>query len=118
MYKRVVPRDLFNEANYIKCIGQLALIKHDNEINSKLFELKTNLYEEFGSNLTINLDGDLFDLNTSLIIKNQDYTVYRSANSRNNFPIYISDEKEGLINIFNEYGALDLEFIEFCTNLD
>lgn len=28
-YKRVLPRDLFNEAKLLKCLGQLALLIHD-----------------------------------------------------------------------------------------
>lgn len=28
-YQRVIPRDLFNEANLLKCVGKLALLHHD-----------------------------------------------------------------------------------------
>ena len=30
-YRRVLPRDLFNEAKLLKCLGQLALIIHDGQ---------------------------------------------------------------------------------------
>lgn len=28
-YQREIPRDLFNEANLLKCLGQISLIAHD-----------------------------------------------------------------------------------------
>lgn len=28
-YRRVLPRDLFNEAKLLKCLGQLSLMIHD-----------------------------------------------------------------------------------------
>ncbi len=32
-YVRVLPRDLFNEAKLLKCIGQIALLVHDRKIS-------------------------------------------------------------------------------------
>ncbi len=37
-YTRVIPRDLFNEAKLLKCIGRLVLLIHDGDHNNISFE--------------------------------------------------------------------------------
>lgn len=52
MYNRVVPRDFFNEAKLLKCLGQFALCVLDN-----------TLPREFNSSkLAIEYDGQPFDI--------------------------------------------------------
>ena len=37
-YSRVAPRDLFNEANFMKCIGQITLLILDKNLTGLVFD--------------------------------------------------------------------------------
>jgi hypothetical protein len=114
-YRRVLPRDAFNEANYLKCIGQLALLIHDNINNERqYYSLITDLYEEFGSCLDQNGDGDLYCKFTRIYINHAAYKIFRPLNSREAFPVFITTDV-GSIELLNDEGQLNQDFIDWCN---
>lgn len=99
-YPRIIPRDLFNEANLLKCYGQLALL----ELEGLLPQLKI---EHDGEPFQIEMDpsdGSLYIDNIKLIFNGVPLPVSRPLNSRNSWPLYctvtgnpIFDEKGNFI---------------------
>lgn len=101
-YLRVLPRDAFNEANFLKCIAQLTMALEDG----------------FHPYITYSYDGEAFDLdqdiNGCLVINNIQFyykdkalDISRPLNSRDNWPLYINTE-EDCISIFDEKGNIVL----------
>lgn len=84
-YQRVIPRDLFNEANLMKCYGQLYLeLEHMNVPGVEL--------EHHGDNFIITQDessGDLTINNILLVVGRKTYGFYRPLNSREGWPLYL-----------------------------
>jgi hypothetical protein len=52
-YMRVIPRDLFNEAKLLKCLGQISLLVHDGKIQGLSIE-----HEHEMSGFVIEQNGD------------------------------------------------------------
>lgn len=53
-YQRVIPRDLFNEAKLLKCIGKISVLIHDNKIKGL-----EALHDGDAFKITQSLDGQL-----------------------------------------------------------
>lgn len=107
-YQRVIPRDLFNEAKLLKCLGQIALIVHDypglglclnhdqSEFSGFAIEQDDNSAELYCSNLELTFEGRLIGLRTNY-------------NSKEKYPMTIIFEEE-CGQVFAENGYLDNEF--------
>ena len=113
-YQRVLPRDAFNEANYLKCIGRLALIRNDQLEGYQYFELVSDLYEEFGSSFSRNQDGDLYCHSTFIRVLEGKYRIYRNLNSRSPYPVYIITDV-GMIDLLTDEGNLTQDFIDWVN---
>lgn len=112
-YRRVIPRDLFNEANLLKCYGQLWI--HLNEhVQGSLAAL----------DYTEGADGDAFDVrqndmsggldiaNIALTIDGIRWDLFRPLNSRYPWPLYCTDlNGETEVAVFDEDGNLSAEFL-------
>jgi hypothetical protein len=107
-YERVFPRDLFNEAKLLKCIGQLTLLAHDKNLDIDFVCDEYDLYDGFCINQNED-DGSLYVKNYNLLIKGENYHICNPYNSRANYPLLISlgDEE---INVFDELGNFSEEF--------
>lgn len=83
MYQRVLPRDAFNEANLLKCIGQLTLLVLD----KPPFGLT---YEYDGQPFDIRMDdcGELSVSNIQFYLNNEPVFFTRPLNSRAPWPLY------------------------------
>ena len=106
-YYKIAPRDLFNEANFMKCIGQLTLIMHDTYLPSIKFE--HDIYRDHG--VTFELDeytGGLV-LHNMFVVRGERVTICRPLNSREPWPIYIESDDD-YISIFTNDGVLSEEF--------
>lgn len=110
-YVRVVPRDLFNEANLLKCLGRLYIV-------TEQFTSVTISEPEPGEPFQIEQsddDGSLQCLNVQLVINGQAYTLTRPLNSRAAWPLRIThiDAKElaEYIDVFTEDGNLAPEVL-------
>lgn len=88
-YRRVIPRDLFNEANLLKCLGRLVLLEDTTpglrvRHNGEAFGIHQNDY-----------DGSIFVANVRVSIHGRDYLHYTPLNSREAFPLWLQPEDYG-----------------------
>lgn len=105
-YTRVIPRDFFNEAKLLKCMGFLALYILDEKVP---FEMEI---KESGEPFEI-IRNDEHDMlivqNYDVYIKGKVYEVGTLYNSKDNFPLYaIIDDEE--IKVLDEKGNFTDEF--------
>lgn len=109
-YKRVIPRDFFNEAKLLKCMGVLALAVLDHKTPENI-EIKIDENDEA---FDIVLD-EMFNLicvsNYEVQINGEYYTVGTTYNSKSNFPFYVIVEDEE-VEIFDDNGKFSNDFIE------
>ena len=113
-YRRKIPRDFFNEAKLLKCMGLLSVKVLDNKIPE-------------GIDIEVNGDGDRFNIelnetyyglqvtNYTVSINEEDYVSYTAYNSKDNFPLMIVDEDDYEFRAFDEQGNFSEDFIEYFT---
>lgn len=105
-YRRVIPRDLFNEANLLKCYGQIYIraehepegkveIEHDGEA----FEIVQN-----------EADGSLSIYNVQVAVNGQYVTISRPLNSRDPWPLY-AEHDGNVVSVFNDNGEFTEGFL-------
>ena len=107
-YARVMPRDLFNEANLLKCIGRIYL-------NLETEPTATVLLEHDGGPFVIEQDsstGDIYLANVHLKVNKKVYRLYRPLNSRGDWPLYLVDENDEEISVFDKEGSFTIEMTE------
>lgn len=109
MYIRVIPRDLFNEANLLKCFGTLYLRLEVLNIDG----------------VTLEHDGEAFDIaqnqdsggiclrNVALIVRGERMDLERPLNSRYAWPLYMTTPDDDTISVFDDDGGLSPEFLAF-----
>ncbi|MBU9199912.1 hypothetical protein KTD31_00665 [Burkholderia multivorans] len=108
-YSRVIPRDLFNEANLLKCYGRLYLnlekagapaveLVHDGEA----FDVQQD-----------DSSGAIFVANVKLKVRGVACKMYRPLNSREAWPLYLALDDDSEIEVFNEDGDFSVEMLEF-----
>lgn len=107
-YERVIPRDLFNEANLLKCYGKLALVLND---HTNIYRARVEMEDEGSSFLVAqNPDtGGIYLLNVYLSIDGERQHLERPLNSRDPWPLYLEYEGNP-IPVFDESGNLSHEF--------
>ena len=113
-YTRVIPRDFFNEAKLLKCMGLLALKIHD----SKTPEGITIEISENGEPVDIDLvlsDHAISVINYLVTVNGQEVIMKNKYNSRENYPMYCEVDEEDFL-VFNEQGEFTTEFIERFKN--
>lgn len=111
-YRRVIPRDLFNEGNLLKCYGQLYL-----ELE------KLGLHEEcLGHHADTDqfrvrqneADGSLTIQNVILVVRGRQVHLSRPLNARTPYPLWASiDDHE--YRVFDDEGRFTDEMREFLT---
>ena len=84
-YRRVIPRDFFNEAKLLKCLGALQLAIGDKRVN--------------GLPLVVEFDGDAFDIR-----QNPD----DASLSCSNYRLYLGHEEIELFSPYNSKEAYPL----------
>lgn len=108
-YTRVIPRDFFNEAKLLKCMGQLSLkildgllpegIKIEIDENGEPFEISQTS------------DGRLFISNYDATINDTYVSLSTTYNSKEPFPLVcFHDDVETVV--FDDNGEFTPEFIE------
>lgn len=113
-YTRVIPRDLFNEAKLLKCLGKLALYIHDAEEGcAKVLEL---YQEEEGQAFKIKQcphTGDLFCSNLHLLSEiHRTVPLTSKYNSKDDpWPLWFHTDEESE-KVFTEIGAFSPEFMK------
>ncbi len=112
-YARVIPRDLFNEAKLLKCIGRLCLLIHQNDVPVEM--TSENDGEAF--KIVQLVDGSLCISNVDICIKGQSHTFATSYNSKANYPLVVITQDDAEYEVFDDNGAYSQEFIDYCQNL-
>jgi hypothetical protein len=113
MYGRVIPRDLFNEANLLKCYGKLYI-----EIeNSGLPDVEL-VHRNPGSPFLVSQDqnsGDLTIANVILMVRGAPCALRRPLNARDAWPLYADTGTGDEIDVFTSSGALSPEMHSFLS---
>jgi hypothetical protein len=109
-YKRVIPRDLFNEASLLKCYGQLYLqlekldmedcLRHADD--ESLFQVEQDW-----------AGGGLSLQNVTLVVRGEPVQLLRPLNARDPYPLYAFTKDEEEIAVFNDDGSLDEDMLKF-----
>lgn len=108
-YVRVIPRDLFNEANLLKCYGQIYInletaglpnveLVHD----GKAFDIQQDA-----------ADGSIHVSNVKLMVRGDLCRLFRPLNSRGTWPLYFLDGDEDELEVFAEDGTFSREIADF-----
>lgn len=110
-YKRVIPRDLFNEAKLLKCMGHLALKVHEHLCPEGMkIELDHN-----GDPFQILLDGDnvvLFINNLKITVNDEPVYMGTNYNSKALYPLVLIHYEYGAVDVFDENGEFSKDFKE------
>lgn len=111
-YLRVIPRDLFNEANFLKCLGRIALLIEDGMAPDGLVLHHSS--PERGFEIAMDSgSGDLMMSNMVLVSKSgRKAWLHRLLNSRDEWPVYIVDYNgDDEIEVFNQDATFTAEFL-------
>lgn len=103
-YIRAIPRDLFNEANLLKCHGQLFIHLEGRLPNGGFPEDVSHFEVEQDPN-----SGALYIVNLPFTIGRRQFRLTRPLNSRNPWPLYVEcpdDPEFEVIAVYNENGSL------------
>jgi hypothetical protein len=111
-YRRIIPRDLFNEANLLKCVGRLILLIQEDQIPLPI------IYNEDcseGFKIRMLPCGDLTISNIEFFINKEQVIFKTTYNAKGNYPLFCEwDDCEFLV--FDEQGQFTEEFIE-CAKM-
>lgn len=105
-YNRVLPRDLFNEAKLLKCVGRLCLLIHDGMAPKGL------KFHHDGSAFQVHQNksnGALFIGNVQFTYKGQSLELECSYNSKEDYTLYL-DTPEDSAFVFDNTGGISDEF--------
>lgn len=107
-YIRVLPRDLFNESDLLKCLGRLWIVTENGNHSAK-FETEDCEVFDIQQN---DDDGSIYVANVSFTVNGDECQIFRPLNSRRKWSVYchtIDDD----IQIFTESGDLTDEMRAF-----
>ena len=96
-HQREIPRDLFNEAKLLKCMGLLSLRIHDGNTPTPM-TLDWNR-EKF--DVRYDIDGDTYISNMTLYVNDEIQEVRCLMNSKDNYPMVFQNNLE---RVFEEDG--------------
>lgn len=107
-YERVIPRDLFNEANLLKCLGKVCLLIHDNVLELA-FDHDGGAFE-----IAQGEDGETYVSNIAFHTAGGDQVhLYRPLNARAPWPLLADlDDEHCLIPVFTDDGEISDDFRE------
>jgi len=109
-YIRVIPRDLFNEADLLKCLGRLWILLdetrgHDATVGDASGEHDGTAFDIVQDES----DGSIYVANVPFRIGRSEYTLFRPLNARSPWPLYIHHNFND-IRVFDEDGKLSGQF--------
>lgn len=102
-YLRVVPRDFFNEAKLLKCLGRLELLILDNAKPARDFKITSEFDNEAFNIVQDPNSGSISVSNYRVFVNGEELFLSTSLNSKDNYPL-IGIYKEQEYYIFNEQG--------------
>lgn len=110
-YTRVIPRDLFNEANLLKCYGRLYICL-ERDFGELMHMGGEDGLERFDI-VQRPEDGWTYIANIPLTVRGVSYRLVRPLNSREPWPLYaeeIGNPDADPIEVFDEHGNLSEAF--------
>lgn len=110
-YIRVIPRDLFNEANLLKCMGRTYI----NLETANLPHVELHHDGEAFDIVQSEDDGSLSVANVLLRVRESYYSLSRPLNSREAWPLYLTTAND-VLSVFDDAGNFTDELIEFLRN--
>lgn len=116
-YRRVIPRDFFNESKLFKCLGQLSLCILDNKLPYELTEELEDEYEGFQIHQDV-CTGDVYCSNYHVYLGETELCFYSLLNSKLNYSLMcetVDDDDD--IFVFNDDGTPTQEFLRFLESL-
>ena len=108
-YTRVIPRDFFNEAKLLKCLGQLSLKVLDGKTPTGLDIAFDDSGEAF-SIVQDDSDGSIYVANYPITINDYQVWFKTPLNSKDAYPLFCEWEYENYT-VFNDKGEFTEEFI-------
>jgi hypothetical protein len=105
-YLRVIPRDLFNEASLLKCLGRLAIVI--DTVRGQPAHFAVESVEDFRITQDES-DGSIYAGALPFVISGKHYHLSRPLNSREPWPLYCS-RGDDVWQVFDDYGRLTKEF--------
>lgn len=119
MYTRVIPRDLFNEAKLLKCLGQLALIIHDG-VDAAGYCVPRELTVEHDHAWKIDQrqsDGGLYVCGgLRFKVRQLVLELYTAYNSKSPYPLLCMMGGCVEIDVFNDDGTLAKDFTDWLDS--
>lgn len=107
-YFRVIPRDLFNEAKLLKCLGRIALAHLD-----KVFPEDVEIsYDGKPFDIIQDVDGNIECTNLTLFKDNEEVILFHPLNNKGSFPLRAGYKGKQDVSVFNENGSFSKEFID------
>lgn len=116
-YTRVIPRDLFNEAKLLKCLGQVSMRLHEGNGIDWPLVLEHSDTDDNGFIIDQRQDdGGLFCWNMTFSLRDQVIDLYTVYNSKSNYPMWFEIEGTGTYEpLFDDDGWFSNEFVEWCN---
>lgn len=111
-YTRVIPRDLFNEAKLLKCVGRLSLLVLDRMAPKGL------TIDETGEPFRVVMlqEGALTIINYPISVHGIPHTFATPVNNRSNYPLDMQvgeSDDYFTIRVFDESGNFEPEFLDY-----
>ena len=103
---RVLPRDLFNDAKLLKCLGFLTLHIHDNVLYGLTCEYAADPFDIEQDESS----GDLSVSNIRFYLGGDQIRFFSSYNDKSNFPLLCSTNDDEIVRVFNDDGSYTDDF--------
>lgn len=110
-YRRVIPRDFFNEANLLKCYGQMWLNLERLNLRDVALE-----QDEDGGPFQVVQDDDSGATrlgNVYFVVVGAQFALHRPLNSREPFPLYLTTSEGDELGVFNDDGTFSADMLAF-----
>jgi len=117
-YARVIPRDLFNEANLLKCYGRLWILLDETRGHVAQLGEEEQL---LGAPFEIwqdEADGSISVANVPFTIRGERWRLFRPLNCRSPWPLWCSSpDEETCERVFTEEGRFSPEFVQLIMDI-
>lgn len=116
-YERVIPRDFFNEAKLLKCMGHLSLLVHDRMLPEGINIVIKEPSVADGFKIYLQDAGYLVLINYATRINGHSVIFKTQYNSKSPYPFFVEVAEGEEYEVFDENGNFTADFIEFSKNL-
>jgi hypothetical protein len=114
-YLRVLPRDLFNEASLLKCLGRVWILLDDRRDHSAELAHGCEAFDVEQDEA----DGSISVANIAFYVRGVPYRLSRPLNSREAWPLYAScddDPDFDEISVFDDAGNFSAAMLALISD--